>query len=80
MSQQYNDRMMTAASSPANHGTITRWSERGFGFIARDDGGPEHIRNVAGRAELKPGDRVGFDVGDHHGRPEARNVHLVEAQ
>jgi len=83
MMSHYRTRIMqpdAGHGAGGTRGTVMRWLDRRFGFIARDDGGPDlfvHIRNVVGRVELKPGDRVSFEVGDYHGRPEAQNVRPV---
>ena len=46
-------------------GYVTRWNERGYGFIHRDDIGGElfvHGSELTGRTALKPGENVEFDL------------------
>lgn len=46
-------------------GYVTRWDERGYGWIHRDDVGGEifvHHSELADRTELKPGENVEFDL------------------
>jgi CspA family cold shock protein len=56
--------------------------DRGFGFIAVDDGGPDvfvHVRDVkrAGRESLTPGEIVEFDTIDgRDGRQRQRATNL----
>jgi CspA family cold shock protein len=57
--------------------------ERGFGFLARDDGGEDvfvHVREVADGQELEKGNVVQFDIGEdgRSGRTRAVNVRVVE--
>jgi CspA family cold shock protein len=53
---------------------------RGFGFIGRDDGGPDvfvHARQVreAGLDTLREGQRLEFELGtSRDGRPRAENL------
>jgi len=51
---------------------------RGYGFITRDDGGPDtfvHLSDVIEGRFLSPGDRVEFQVAqDQRGRPKAIQV------
>ena len=61
-------------------GTV-KWfnSEKGFGFIAPDDGGKDlfvHYSEVkmAGRAMLDEGQKVEFEVGEGRKGPCATNV------
>lgn len=61
--------------------------DRGFGFIVRDDGGPDVFLHVTGFAE-KPdernfnpfGARVEFEMSDDQrtGKPRATNARLLE--
>ena len=56
-------------------------TERGFGFIAPDDGGKDmfvHITAVerAGLDYLREGDKVTYDVVDSRGKPAAGNLRL----
>jgi cold shock CspA family protein len=46
-------------------GYVTRWDERGYGWIHRDDIGGElfvHGSELTGRTVLKPGENVEFDL------------------
>jgi cold shock protein len=67
-------------------GTVKMFSERGFGFITRDDGAGDvfvHISAVAasGLRALQPGDRVGFNlVAGRAGREQAADVRLLDAE
>jgi cold shock protein len=66
-------------------GTVKAWfDERGFGWIARDDGEPDiflHISDLAGDYEPVRGDRVAFTVGtDRKGRPTAVKATILEAK
>ncbi|MFB6809622.1 cold-shock protein [Streptomyces sp. NPDC056387] len=61
-------------------GTV-KWSnsEKGFGFIAQDGGGPDvfaHHSNVAGHGyrELQEGEVVAFDVTQGQKGPQAENL------
>jgi cold shock protein len=61
-------------------GTV-KWfnSEKGFGFIAQDGGGPDvfaHYSNIAtqGFRELQEGQRVSFDVTQGQKGPQAENI------
>lgn len=61
-------------------GTV-KWfnSEKGFGFIAQDDGGPDvfaHYSAIAtqGYRELHEGQRVSFEVTQGAKGPQAANV------
>ncbi|MFI5825156.1 cold-shock protein [Streptomyces rishiriensis] len=61
-------------------GTV-KWfnSEKGFGFIAQDGGGPDvfaHYSNIAGSGyrELAEGDVVTFDVTQGQKGPQAENI------
>ena len=56
-------------------------TERGFGFIAPDDGGKDmfvHITDVerAGLDYLREGDKVTYDAVDSRGKPVAGNLRL----
>ncbi|MGX6646522.1 cold-shock protein [Maricaulaceae bacterium MS644] len=60
-------------------------ADKGFGFITPDEGGDDvfvHITAVkdSGMADLKDGQRVGFDTEpDRRGKgPKAVNLHAVE--
>lgn len=58
-------------------GTVHSYStDKGYGFIRRDDGGLDafyHISSVTGK---KPtiGQRVEFELTEDNGRPRAKNV------
>ncbi|MGQ4513318.1 cold shock domain-containing protein [Streptomyces sp. DW26H14] len=61
-------------------GTV-KWfsSEKGFGFIAQDSGGPDvfaHYSNIAtsGYRELAEGQKVTFDVTQGQKGPQAENI------
>lgn len=61
-------------------GTV-KWfnSEKGFGFIEQDGGGPDvfaHYSNIAtqGFRELLEGQRVSFDVTQGQKGPQAENI------
>ncbi|MFE2737154.1 cold-shock protein [Streptomyces sp. NPDC059349] len=61
-------------------GTV-KWfsSERGFGFIAQEGGGPDvfaHYSNIAaqGFRELFEGQKVQFDIGQGQKGPQAENI------
>ncbi|MVM28637.1 cold shock domain protein CspD [Spirosoma sp. HMF4905] len=61
-------------------GTV-KWfnSEKGFGFIEQDGGGPDvfaHYSNIAvqGFHELTEGQRVSFDVTQGPKGPQAENI------
>ncbi len=54
-------------------------SEKGYGFIAPDDGGDDvfvHFSNIAGSGyrNLEEGQKVTFEVGQGRKGDEARNV------
>ncbi|WP_030904718.1 cold-shock protein [Streptomyces sp. NRRL F-5126] len=60
---------------------IVKWfnSEKGFGFIAQDSGGPDvfaHYSNIAmtGFRELAEGQKVTFDVTQGNKGPQAENI------
>lgn len=62
------------------HGTV-KWfnDEKGYGFIAREDGEPDvfvHYSGIegSGRRTLSEGQAVEFDVGQGQKGPEAQNV------
>lgn len=61
-------------------GTV-KWfnSEKGFGFIAQDGGGPDvfaHYSNISGNGyrELTEGEQVTFDVTQGQKGPQAENI------
>jgi cold shock CspA family protein len=64
-------------------GTVKRWvGDRGFGFIEIDGDLGEifvHVTEVAGKFELKVGERVRFWEGTspRTGKLQARNVELI---
>lgn len=60
---------------------IMKWfnSEKGFGFIEQDGGGPDvfaHYSNIAtqGFRELQEGQRVSFEVTQGQKGPQAENI------
>jgi cold shock CspA family protein len=72
-------------TNTALKGTIKTWfEERGFGWIARDDGAPDiflHVSDVAGDFEPTRDDRVAFAIGaDRKGRPTAVKATSLEAK
>ncbi len=57
-------------------------AEKGFGFLAKDDGGDVYVRAQAlpaGVTALKPGQRVEFGVIEGRRGEQALSVRLVEA-
>jgi CspA family cold shock protein len=57
-------------------------TEKGFGFLTRDDGGDVFVRKAAlpaGVAELKPGQRVDFGIVESRRGDQALAVKLVDA-
>lgn len=64
---------------------IVKWfnGEKGFGFIAPDDGGKDMFVHhseikVSGHASLDEGQKVEYDVGEGKKGPCATNVRLVK--
>ncbi|MGC5263957.1 cold-shock protein [Streptomyces cyaneofuscatus] len=60
---------------------IVKWfnSEKGFGFIAQDGGGPDvfaHYSNISGSGyrELNENDAVTFDITQGQKGPQAENI------
>jgi len=56
-------------------------TEKGFGFLSRDDGGDVFVHSSAlpgGVAALKPGSRVEFGVGEGRRGEQALSVRLLE--
>lgn len=64
----------------ADHGTVKFFdSQRGFGFIAPDAGGPDVFVHVtaleaAGIRSLSEGQKVSFDVVSDRGKTKASNL------
>jgi CspA family cold shock protein len=62
-------------------GTV-KWfdPDKGFGFIARDDGGPDLFvhRSALGMQTLGEGDRVDFVAGSGMKGPAATNITILE--
>ena len=57
-------------------------TEKGFGFVTRDDGGDVFVHKAAlpnGVAELAPGQRVDFSVVESRRGNQAMQVKLLEA-
>lgn len=66
-------------------GTVKTWiDDRGFGFIARDDGKPDafvHISAMANGLAPQIGARVEFDACDGRGgRQASKNVRVLAGQ
>ncbi|MFD3454767.1 cold-shock protein [Streptomyces sp. NPDC058691] len=60
---------------------VVKWfnSEKGFGFIAQDGGGPDvfaHYSNISGNGyrELQEGEHVTFEVTQGQKGPQAENI------
>lgn len=63
-------------------GTVKKITEKGFGFIATDEGGGDlffHMSAVDGVRfdELQEGQRVEFSVGEGPKGPRAENVRVA---
>lgn len=69
--------------SNALAGVLSHWNyDRGFGFIARDDGGPDvfvHFTELAkaGRKHPQEGDRYGFEVATDPKSGRLRAINMV---
>ena len=62
-------------------GTVKRWLDRGFGFIAvegQDDEVFVHHTSLDGVSELREGQKVEFEIEDGPKGPRATNVKLVD--
>jgi cold shock protein len=56
-------------------------SEKGFGFLARDDGGEVFVHSSAlpaGTTSLRPGQRVEFGIAEGRKGAQALQVRLIE--
>lgn len=56
-------------------------TEKGFGFLSRDDGGDVFVHSSAlpgGMTALKPGSRVEFGIGEGRRGEQALSVRLIE--
>ena len=63
-------------------GTVKKITEKGFGFIATDEGGTDlffHMSAVEGSHfdDLQEGQRVEFSVGEGPKGPRAENVRVA---
>jgi cold shock protein len=61
-------------------GTVKRWLDRGFGFIAvegQDDEVFVHHTSLDGISELREGQKVEFEIEDGPKGPRATNVKVV---
>jgi len=61
-------------------GTVKRWLDRGFGFIAvegQDDEVFVHHTSLDGISELREGQKVEFEIEDGPKGPRAKNVKVV---
>ncbi|MFJ1457118.1 cold-shock protein [Nocardia sp. N2S4-5] len=63
---------------------VVKWfnSEKGFGFIAQDNGGPDvfvHYSAVSGSGfrSLDEGQRVEFEIGQGQKGPQAQDVRVI---
>jgi CspA family cold shock protein len=69
-------------SAEAQTGTVKWFSaEKGYGFIAPDDGGPDvfvHHSAIPGTGSLTEGARVEFDVVEGANGLEARDVRSID--
>ncbi len=57
-------------------------TEKGFGFLSRDDGGDVFVHTSAlpeGMSELKPGSRVEFGIAEGKRGEQALSVRVLEA-
>lgn len=64
-------------------GRVTHFnSEKHFGFIAPNDGGPDvflHVTNIIGEVQLRKGDEVVFEIGADQRCGRSRAVRVRRA-
>ena len=69
------------STNGARTGTVKFFNDKGFGFIAPDDGGGEiffHASQLQGDEEPNMADRVSFTIGKgRDGRPRAEQVRIL---
>jgi cold shock protein len=63
-------------------GTIKFFNpDKGYGFIKLDDGLADVFLHISGLIdryrEIREGDRISFELGEHRGRPCAESVEIL---